>query len=131
MCSGGLGFGLPAAVGVALARPERARDRADRRRLGDVHDPGAVERGAAKLPMTFVILKNRRYAALQDFAPQLRLRAGRQARGQRSAATSTSSRWPPGMGVAGRRVERCRALREALAQALRSAAPILLEVEVA
>ena len=46
MASGGLGFGLPAAVGIALALPIGARDRPGRGRLGGVFDPGPLERGA-------------------------------------------------------------------------------------
>ena len=48
MASGGLGYSLPAAVGIALGRPERPHRLPDRRRLGDVFDPGAVDRGAAQ-----------------------------------------------------------------------------------
>ena len=69
MCSGGLGYGLPAAVGVALARP-------DRKVIGLIGDGSAMYSiqalwSAAQLglPITFIILKNRRYAALQEFAP--------------------------------------------------------------
>ncbi len=45
MSSGGLGYSLPAAVGMALGRPGDAHRLPDRRRLGDVFDPGAVDRG--------------------------------------------------------------------------------------
>ena len=45
MSSGGLGYSLPAAVGMALGRPGVAHRLPDRRRLGDVFDPGAVDRG--------------------------------------------------------------------------------------
>ena len=48
MASGGLGYSLPAAVGMALGRSDYAHCLPDRRRLGDVFDPGAVDRGAAQ-----------------------------------------------------------------------------------
>ncbi len=69
MASGGLGYGMPAAVGVALARPHS-------RVVGLIGDGSAMYSPQAiysaiqlALPITFVILNNGRYAALQDFAP--------------------------------------------------------------
>ncbi|MGH8858331.1 MAG: benzoylformate decarboxylase, partial [Polaromonas sp.] len=69
MCSGGLGHGLPAAVGVALAKP-------DKKVIGLIGDGSCMysiqalwSAAQLKLPITFIVLKNRRYAALQEFAP--------------------------------------------------------------
>jgi benzoylformate decarboxylase len=69
MCSGGLGYAMPAAVGVALARPES-------KVIGLLGDGSAMysiqalwSAAQLQLPITFIILKNRRYAALQEFAP--------------------------------------------------------------
>lgn len=69
--SGGLGFGLPAAVGVALARP-------DRRVVGVIGD-GAANYGITALwtaaqhrvPVTIVVLRNGTYGALRWFADLL------------------------------------------------------------
>jgi benzoylformate decarboxylase len=69
--AGGLGFGLPAAVGVALADPERPVVAV----LGD----GAVQYGVAglwtavrlDLPITFLVLRNDGYGALRSFVAQL------------------------------------------------------------
>jgi benzoylformate decarboxylase len=69
--AGGLGFGLPAAVGVALADPTRPVVAV----LGD----GALQYGVAglwtavqlNLPVTFVVLRNGGYGALQSFVAQL------------------------------------------------------------
>ena len=69
--SGGLGFGMPAAVGVALAQPER--------RVVAVIGDGSANYGitalwtAAQLgvPVTFVILRNGSYGALRWFADLL------------------------------------------------------------
>ena len=77
MASGGLGFGLPAAVGVALARPRRARHRAGRRRLGDVLDPGAVERGAAAAADHLRDPEQPALCRAAGLRAGLRLRAGR------------------------------------------------------
>ena len=69
--SGGLGFGLPAAVGVALAHPER--------RVVAVVGDGSANYGITalwtaaqlRLPLTFVILRNGTYGALRWFADLL------------------------------------------------------------
>jgi benzoylformate decarboxylase len=69
--AGGLGFGLPAAVGVALADPSRPVVAV----LGD----GAVQYGVAglwtavqlDLPVTFIVLRNGGYGALRGFVAQL------------------------------------------------------------
>jgi benzoylformate decarboxylase len=69
--AGGLGFGLPAAVGVALADPARPVVAV----LGD----GAFQYGvqglwtAAQLdlPITFVVLRNATYGVLRSFADHL------------------------------------------------------------
>ena len=46
LASGGIGWGLPASVGVSLANPRPAGGVLLRRRQLDVFDPGAVDRGA-------------------------------------------------------------------------------------
>ncbi len=76
MCSGGLGFGMAAAAGVALARP-------DARVIALIGDGSAMytiqalwNAAQAKLPITFIILNNGRYRALQDFAPRFGFAAG-------------------------------------------------------
>ena len=81
--------------------------------------------------MTFVILNNRRYAALQEFAPIFGF-----APGARLAGTDLSGldfvAMARGMGVVDAvRVERPEALRDALQAALRSAAPALVEIVIA
>lgn len=69
--SGGLGFGLPAAVGVALAQPGR--------RVVAIVGDGSANYGITalwtaarlRLPLTFVILRNGTYGALRWFADLL------------------------------------------------------------
>ncbi|WP_182346802.1 benzoylformate decarboxylase [Tomitella gaofuii] len=66
--SGGLGFGIPAAVGVALASPDRPV-------VGVIGD-GSANYGITglwtaaehRLPVTYVLLRNGTYGALQWFA---------------------------------------------------------------
>jgi benzoylformate decarboxylase len=73
MASGGLGWGMPAAVGVALGRQKLGLPGRVIGLIGDGSSMYAIQAlyTAAKLclPITFVVLNNRRYAALQDFAP--------------------------------------------------------------
>jgi benzoylformate decarboxylase len=122
--SGGLGYGLPAAVGVALAR-------SDRKVIALLGDGSAMysiqglwSAAELALPVTFVIVNNRGYRALDEFAPHFGL------------AT------PPGthlahldfcalaraQGVEGVRVTRPAELDAALRMAFAAAAPVLVEV---
>lgn len=130
MCSGGLGFGLAAAVGVALAEPAR-------RVIALIGDGSAMfsiqalwNAAQAKLPMTFLILKNGRYAALQDFAPQFGFVPGAKVPGSDLPALDFVA-LAAGHGVPGRRVADAALLREELERALHSAGPLLLEIEIA
>lgn len=68
MASGGLGWGLPASVGIALAHPEK-------RTICVVGDGSAMYSIQAiwtaaqlDLPVTFVVLNNQGYGALRGFA---------------------------------------------------------------
>jgi benzoylformate decarboxylase len=131
MDSGGLGWGLPAAVGVALAKPGA-------RIISLVGDGSAMYSIQAlwsaaqwKLPIAFVILKNRRYAALQDFAPVFGYAPGAPVAGTDLPDLDFIA-LAAGQGVAGVRVERAQELRDALAHALAATdAPRLVEIEVA
>ena len=131
MASGGLGYGLPAAVGVALARPGE-------RVIGLVGDGSAMYSIQAlwtavqlKLPMTFLILNNRRYAALQEFAPTFGFAPGARLEGTDLTGLDfvTLAR---GMGVLdAQRIDRGEELRSALEAALVSTGPALVEIIVA
>jgi len=131
MASGGLGFGLPAAVGVALARPSA-------RVIALVGDGSAMysiqalwSAAQLKLAMTFVILNNGRYAALQEFAPTFGFAAGAELEGTDLRGIDFVA-LAHGMGVSDAvRVARPEALRDALVAALRSTAPALVEIVVA
>jgi len=71
--SGGLGYGLPAAVGVALGRPGRRVIAL----LGDgsamYSIQGLWSAAELSLPVTFVIVNNGGYRALDEFAPHFGL----------------------------------------------------------
>jgi benzoylformate decarboxylase len=73
--SGGLGHGLPAAIGIALARPREKVVAI----LGDGSCMYAIQglwtAAQLKLPITFVIINNGRYEALMQFGHQFGLQA--------------------------------------------------------
>ena len=130
MCSGGLGHGLPAAVGVALAQPGR-------RVIALVGDGSAMyaiqalwSAAQLALPITIVILKNRRYAALREFAPSFGFAPGAALAGCDLPDLDFVA-LAAGHGCAGVHVADAQALPGVLTRALQSAGPLLVEIEVA
>ncbi len=130
MCSGGLGHSLPAAVGIALAKP-------DARVIALIGDGSAMyaiqalwSAAQLKLPMTIVILKNRRYAALQEFAPVFGFGPQDRLEGVELPDLDFVA-LAAGHGVQAVRVDRAELLREVLDAALRCTLPMLVEVEIA
>lgn len=130
MCSGGLGYGLPAAVGVALGKPG-ARVIA---LIGDGSAMYAIQAlwSAAQLalPVTVLILKNRRYAALYEFARIFGYRPDERVPGTDLPDLDFVA-LAGAQGMKGLRVDTAEQLRPALHQALQSTAPMLVEIEVA
>jgi benzoylformate decarboxylase len=129
MDSGGLGYGLPAAVGVALAKP-------DKRVIGVIGDgsslysiQGLWSAAQLRLPITFVILNNRRYAALQDFALVFGFSANEPVQGTDLPDLDFVA-IARGMGCAGTRASDPEALRAALAEALAAKEPRVIEAVV-
>jgi benzoylformate decarboxylase len=125
--SGGLGHGLPAAVGVALGRPgERVIAL-----LGDGATMYAIQGlwSAAKLglPITFVIVNNQRYEALHVFGRHFGLQ---KLEGTQLAGLDFVS-LAKGQGVRAVRVDRAAELDGALSEAFHSKGPMLIEVMVA
>src|ERR1700730_1118123 len=125
--SGGLGHGLPAAIGVALARPHEKIIAL----LGDGSSMYAIQGlwSAAQLALgiTFVIVKNERYEALLEFGRHFGL--------QRTIGTSLPNidfcALASGQGVKAISVNRRGALDEALCSAFATTAePTLVEVAV-
>lgn len=130
MDSGGLGYGMPAAVGVALAgKSERV--------IAVIGDGSSMYSVQAiwsavqlRLPVTFLILNNTRYAALQDFAPVFGFGPGDPVQGTDLPGLDFVT-IGAGMGCAGARVTDAGLLREALQSALSANGPSLVEVLVA
>jgi benzoylformate decarboxylase len=130
MCSGGLGFGMAAAVGVALARP-------DVRTIALVGDGSAMytiqalwNAAQAKLPITFVILNNGRYAALQDFAPRFGFASGVKPEGSDLPGLDFVA-LAAGHGVPAQRVRSADDLHKALPAALHAEGTVLLDIHIA
>jgi benzoylformate decarboxylase len=134
MCSGGLGHSLPAAVGVALARAQAGSPQRVIALLGDgsamYSIQGLWSAAQLALPITFVILKNRRYAALQEFAPTFGFARGAKLEGCELPDLDFVA-LAKGHGCQAVRVTVAQDLHAALAQALKAHVPWLLEVEVA
>jgi benzoylformate decarboxylase len=126
MASGGLGWSLPAAVGLALGRPERRTICL----IGDgsmMYSVQALWTAAQrKLPLTIVVINNGGYGAMRSFAQVLQVRGipGIDIEGVDFAALAIS------MGCAATRVAKADGLDEALRAALSSQGPHLVEVIV-
>jgi benzoylformate decarboxylase len=124
--SGGLGHGLPASVGVALARPDRKVTAL----LGDgsamYSIQGLWSAAELKLPVAFIIVNNGSYRALEEFGTHFGIK------------TLPGVRLPHldfcalarGHGVLGVCVERCEDLDGALLALFAAEVPMLLEVRV-
>jgi benzoylformate decarboxylase len=124
--AGGLGFGLPAAVGMALADPTRPVVAV----LGD----GAAQYGITglwtaaqlQLPVTFLVLRNGGYGALRGFVSQL----GVQNAPGLDLPDLDAVRIAEGYGVPACRVSGAHELRAALAAVTTARGPRLVEVPV-
>jgi benzoylformate decarboxylase len=122
--SGGLGHGLPAAVGVALGRPGRRVIAL----LGDgsamYSIQGLWSAAELALPVTFVIVNNGGYRALDEFAPHFGLTALQGTLLPHLDFCALAR----GQGVEAVRVARCAELDAALSMAFAAAGPVLVEV---
>jgi benzoylformate decarboxylase len=122
-----MGHGLPAAVGVALARPGCKVISI----LGDGSAMYAIQGlwSAAELavPVAFVIINNGGYRALDEFAPHFGLATPP---GTRLAHLDFCA-LARAQGIEAVRVSACAELDAALRMAFRATQPILLEVCVA
>jgi benzoylformate decarboxylase len=125
--SGGLGHGLPAAVGVALAQPQRKVIAI----LGDGSAMYAIqglwsaaEFGAA---VAFIIVVNSSYRALEEFGRHFAIES---LPGVKLAHLDFCA-LARGHGVEARRVQRCEELDDALRELFSARVPRLLEVRVA
>src|SRR5207249_2164033 len=120
---GGLGFGLPASVGVQLAQPDRP--------VVCVVGEGSVQyavqtfwtAAAYDVPVTFLVLRNEEYAILKWFAG-LENVAGAPGLDLPKLETAALAE---GYGVASKRVDDPEELREALREAIDARTPRLVE----
>jgi benzoylformate decarboxylase len=125
--SGGLGYSLPAAVGVALGRPGEKVIAL----IGDGSAMYAIQglwsAAQLRLPISFLILNNQRYEALIGFGRRFGLNRtiGTDLAGLDFVALAS------GQGVAATRVDSAAALDAALARSLASPEPNLVEIIVA
>lgn len=129
MASGGLGWGMPATVGVALGSPGQ-------RVIGLIGDGSSMysiqalwSAAQLKLPITFLILNNRRYAALQDFAPVFGYAPGETPQGTALPDLDFVA-LARGQGLEALRVSDANALAGVLRQSLQGTGPVLVEIEV-
>jgi benzoylformate decarboxylase len=124
--SGGLGHGLPAAVGVALARPGRKVISL----LGDgsamYSIQGLWSAAELRLPVAFIIVNNSSYRALEEFGRHFHLEALPGVRLPHLDFCALTR----GQGVPASRVERCEDLDAALVKIFTADGPVLLEVRV-
>lgn len=124
--SGGLGYALPAAVGVARALPARKVIAL----IGDgsaMYVPqGLWSAARGRADVSFLILNNRRYAALDHFAPHF----GMNAVPGTDLAGIDFVRLAESMGVAARRVSHLETLDETLGWSLATHGPTLVELMV-
>jgi benzoylformate decarboxylase len=124
--SGGLGHGLPAAVGVALGRPGERIIAI----IGDGSSMYAIQAlwsaAQLKLPISFIIVNNARYEALVSFGRHFGL--------QKTVGTDLAGldfcQIAEGMGVSAVRVEEPGRLDEALRASFSAPHPTLIDVRV-
>lgn len=133
MASGGLGHGMPAAVGIALGRAQMGRTGRVIALIGDGSSMYSIQSlytaAQLQLSITFVILNNRRYAALQDFASVFGY-----AEDEVPAGTDLPDldfvQLAGGQGIPAQRVEHADRLEEVLRHALVAQGPYLIELVV-
>ena len=128
--SGGLGHGLPASVGVALGKP-------DKKVIGLMGDGSSMysiqalwSAAQLKLPITYIIVKNRRYAALQEFAPTFGFEVDAPLEGCDLPDIDFVA-LAKGQGCDAVHVSDPAQLHDVLRAALKSPVPIVVEVDVA
>jgi benzoylformate decarboxylase len=130
LASGGLGFGLPGAVGISLAQPGRPVVAV----IGDgsaMYGVQALWTAAhLKLPITYVIANNRSYRILKERLVSMRATdrfTGMDLRDPEIDFTALAR----SLGVAAERVTHPRGIVPALHHALQAGGPRLIEVMVA
>ncbi len=124
---GGLGYGLPAAVGVQMAKPDRPVVAVIGDGSAQYAIPALWSAVAHDVPLTVLILRNEEYAILKWFAEF----EGEMGAPGLDVAGLDSVAIASGYGMRARRVEGADNLRGALADAISSGTPELIEVRIA
>jgi benzoylformate decarboxylase len=124
---GGLGFGLPAAIGVQLAQPDRPVVCVVGEGSAQYAIQGLWTAAAYRVPLSFLVLRNDEYAILKWFAE---LESVTGAPGLDLPALDCAA-LAEAYGVAARRVSEPEDLREQLREAMSSDRPELVEARVA
>lgn len=129
MASGGLGYGMPAAVGVAMGKPGK-------RVIGVIGDgstmysPQALWSAAQQgLDITFVILNNAGYGAMRRFAGVFDFRSDEEVQGIKLPGLDFVA-LAKAHGCPGVRVTAAGELADAIRQGLETKGPILIEAVV-
>ncbi|TVT48078.1 benzoylformate decarboxylase, partial [Amycolatopsis rhizosphaerae] len=127
MASGVLGYGLPAAVGAALAEPSRRVVAV----LGDGSSMYGIQAlwtaARERAAVTFVVLDNGEYAAVRRHA----VRGGAEKVPGTELGDLDFAALAQGMGMTGRHIRTAPQLRDALRTALAGDAPTVLHVHLA
>ena len=130
MASGGLGFGLPASVGIGLAERESGRNRPVVAVIGDGSFQYSIQAlytaAQHRLPVLVIVPDNREYAILKSFAEEEKT-TGLPGLDLPGLDLVTLAK---GYGCDARRVEQPGDLREALQAGMAAAGPTVLEVAI-
>jgi benzoylformate decarboxylase len=130
MSSGGLGYGIAAAAGVSLARKQQKIIAI----IGDGSTMYSVQTlwtaAQLQLNITFIVLNNRRYAAMVRFGAVLGFPSGAHLPGTDLPGLDFVA-IAQGHGCPGARIESAEALPQAMSKALATEGPYVLEVVVA
>ncbi len=124
---GGLGYGLPAAIGVQMAQPSRPVVCVIGEGSVQYSVQGLWSAAAYRVPVTFLVLRNEEYAILKWFA-QMESVAGAPGLDLPKLESAAIAN---GYGIDARRIDDASELREALADAVAAPEPRLIETRVA
>lgn len=129
MESGGLGYGMPAAVGIALALP-------DKKIIAIIGDGSALysvqslwTAAVQKLSITWIVLRNGSYAALEEFAPEFGFKKHEKVVGTTLSGIDFAG-LAKGFGINAKRIVDCAELKRELQDATASSSSTLFEVVV-
>lgn len=129
LTSGGLGFGMAGAIGVALAKPERPVVAI----IGDGSSLYSIQSlwtaAHLRLPITYVIINNRSYRIIKDRLQAMRSTDQFVAMDMTDPAVDFVS-VAKGFGLTANRVEHPSEIRASVEQAIASGKPHLVEVVI-